>query len=291
MTRSRPPTRPRAQRGVALLLVVWLIALLTALIGAFAISARVESLQGRVLAQGSVAQEIARAGLEYALQRVSDTDARSRWVPDGRPYGWQYAGSQVQVQLVDETGKVDVNQADAQTLASLLRAVGVEQAQAPQLAGAVVDWRDSDPLVQATGGAEDPQYAEAGLPYGAKDAPFETVGEVEQVLGWTPEIYAKVRPYLTIYGGRSRPDPTYAQGPVLTALGMDPNLVLGQRQGASGQSAGLVGQGSGTYSIESRARLPDGRQAVLRAVVRAGGGPTPGAMYTTLRWEEDWEPR
>lgn len=291
MTRPRLPTRPQTQRGVALLLVVWLIALLTALIGAFAITARVESLQGRVLAQGSVAQQIARAGLEYALQRVADTDVRTRWIPDGRPYGWTYAGSQLQVQLIDETGKVDLNQADAQTLASLLRAVGVEEGQAQQLAGAVVDWRDSDQLIQPSGGAEDPQYADAGLPYGAKDAPFETVGEVEQVLGWTPEIYARVRPYLTLYGGRSRPDPTYAQGPVLTSLGMDPNLVLAQRQGATGQPSGLVGQGTGTYSIESRARLPDGRQAVLRAVVRAGGGPTPGAMYTTLRWEEGWEPR
>ncbi|SEK45470.1 general secretion pathway protein K [Pseudoxanthomonas sp. GM95] len=285
------PVRRDAQRGVALLLVVWLIALLTALIGAFAITARVESLQGRVLAQGSVTQEIARAGVEYALQRVADADARTRWVPDGRPYAWTYAGSQLEVQLVDETGKVDLNQTDAQTLANLLRAVGVEDGQAQQLAGAVIDWRDSDPLVQPTSGAEDPQYAEAGLPYGAKDAPFETVGEVEQVLGWTPDIYARVRPYLTLYSGRSRPDPTYAQGPVLTALGMDPSLVLAQRQGANGQVAGVVGQGTGTYSIESRARRPDGRQAVLRAVVRAGGGPTPGAMYTTLRWEEGWEPR
>jgi len=76
---------PGAQRGVALLLVVWLIALLTALIGAFAISARVESLQGRVLAQGSVVQQIARAGLEYALQRVADPDPGSRWTPMAGP--------------------------------------------------------------------------------------------------------------------------------------------------------------------------------------------------------------
>lgn len=281
---------PGAQRGVALLLVVWLIALLTALIGAFAISARVESLQGRVLAQGSVVQQIARAGLEYALQRVADPDAGSRWTPDGRPYAWQYAGSQVQVQLVDESGKVDLNQADAQILSSLLRAVGVEAAQAQQLAGAAVDWRDSDALSQVAGGAEDPDYAAAGLPYGAKDAPYESVAEVEQVLGWTPQLYARVRAYLTIYAGRGRPDPSYAQAPVLTALGLDPGLVLAQRQGSIGQPA-LVGQGTGTYSIQSRARTPDGRQAVLRAVVRAGGGPTPGSMYTTLRWEEGWEPR
>jgi len=165
-----------------------------------------------------------RAGLEYALQRVADPDPGSRWTPDGRPYAWQYAGSQVQVQLVDESGKVDLNQADAQILSSLLRAVGVEPAQAQQLAGAAVDWRDSDALSQVAGGAEDPDYAAAGLPYGAKDAPYESVAEVEQVLGWTPQLYARVRAYLTIYAGRGRPDPRYAQAPVLTALGLDPGL-------------------------------------------------------------------
>ncbi|WP_440976170.1 general secretion pathway protein GspK [Pseudoxanthomonas winnipegensis] len=290
MSRVRPPRSPAAQRGVALLLVVWLIALLTALIGAFALAARVEALQGRVTAEGSVAREVARAGLEYAMQRVDDQDPRSRWIPDGRPYLWRYAGSQVLVRITDESGKVDLNQVDAQTLASVLVATGVEQARAQQLAGAVVDWRDADSLRQPVGGAEDGDYAEAGLSYGAKDAPFETVAEVEQVLGWTPEVYARIKPYLTLYG-RAQPDPAYAQGPVLTALGLDPGLIQQQREGAQQVGAPQVGRGTGTYSIESRAQLPDGRQAVLRAVLRTGGGPTPGAVYTTLRWEEGWEPR
>jgi general secretion pathway protein K len=45
-----------------------------------------------------------------------------------------------------------------------------------------------------------------------------------------------------------------------------------------------VGGSSGTYSIESRAQLADRREAVLRAVVRAGGS-TPGSAYTPLRWQ------
>ena len=35
-------------RGAALLLVLWLVALLTALVGAYALTARIEALQGRV---------------------------------------------------------------------------------------------------------------------------------------------------------------------------------------------------------------------------------------------------
>lgn len=279
-------------RGAALLLVLWLVALLTALIGAFALTARIESLQGRVLSRGAIAQELARAGVEYALVRVADSDPATQWLPDGRPYRWNYAGSQLELRIVDETGKVDLNQADAPLLASLIQAVGGERQLAEQVAGAIIDWRDGDPLNQPNGGAEDPDYAAAGLPYGAKDAPFETVAEVEQVLGMTPELYARLESSLTLYSGRPQPDPTYAQAPVLTALGLDPAAYRARRlapmPGMTGQA--LVGSGTGTYSIDSRARLNDGREATLRTVVRAGGGPVPGSVYTALRWEEGTAP-
>lgn len=269
------------QSGAALMLVLWLIALLAALVGAFALTARVEALQGRTLSAGGRAAEIARAGLEYALVRVADSDPVLHWRPDGRPYRWRFDGAELEIRIVDETGKVDLNTADVALLTALLRHSGVEPAQAARLAAAIADWRDTDPLTQPSGGAEDPDYAAAGLAYGAKDAPFETVAEVEQVLGMTPEIYARLEPSLTVFTG-APPNPAYAQGPVLAALGMEVQAALDQRLVAPPH----VGTGSGTYSIESRARLDDGRTAMLRSVVRNGGGPAPGMAYAKLRWNE-----
>ena len=272
------------------MLVLWLVALLTALVGAFALTARIEALQGRVLSGGLQAQEIARAGVEYALVRVADPDQTTRWLPDGRPYRWSYAGSQVEVRVVDETGKVDLNQADAPLLAALMQAVEVERPAAERIAASIIDWRDTDPLTQPNGGAEDPDYASAGLPYGAKDGLFETVAEVEQVLGMTPDLYERLEPHLTIYSGRGQPDSNYAQRPVLTALGLDAAAYVAQRA-ATAVGAPLVPAGSGTYSVDSRARLPNGREAVLRTVIRAAGGAVPGSAYTTLRWQEGMAPR
>ena len=173
-----------------------------------------------------------------------------------------------------------------------MQAVGSERAQAEQLAAAIVDWRDSDPLTQANGGAEDPDYAAAGRPYGAKDAPFETVAEVEQVLGMTPELFAALQPYLTVHGGSHPPNATYAPGPVLAAMGLDADAILAQRALPAGADASqLVGAGSGTYSIDSRARRADGRGAALQATVRAGSGSVPGSVYTVLRWQEGTAPQ
>lgn len=278
-------------RGAALILVLWLIALLALLVGAYALTARMELFQGQVARDTSVGRERARAGIEYALVRVADTQARTRWVPDGRRYTWQFVGQPVQVRVFDEGGKVDINQADANLLTQLLRVTGVDADTAPRLAASILDWRDADSLNQPQGGAEDADYAAAGLAYGAKDAPFESVEELQQVLGMDARIYAAIAPYVTIYTGRALPDARYAAGPVLTAMGADAERVLAQRElPQEGDWSQIVGGGSGTYSIESRATLRAGRVAGLRAVIRAGGGPVPGSAYTVLRWEEGAPP-
>ena len=288
-------SRARA-RGAALLLVMWLIALLTALVGGFALAARIEHMQGVVLSRGLAATQAARAGLEYAITRVGATDPRQRWLVDGRAYRWRFGTAQDEIRIVDEAGKVDLNAADANLLSGLFRALGQERAAADQLAAAIIDWRDADSLTQPAGGAEDADYASAQLPYGAKDETFEGVAELQQVLGMTPALYTQVAPYLTVYSGRVQPDPSFAAAPVLTALGMDAAQIMALRQRydpRSGQPSPLlpggqplVADSSGTYSIESRARLADGRRSVLRVVVRVGGNGVPGSAYTPLRWEE-----
>lgn len=272
--------------GAALLLVMWLIALLAALIGAFALTARIERLQERVLSQGAVANEAARAGLEMALVRVDDPDPRRHWVADGRLYHWSFAGMRVDVRVVDEQGKIDINAAEPGLLAGLFRAVAVPADQATRLASAMVDWRDADQLTQPQGGAEDPDYASAGLPYGAKDAPFDTVAEAEQVLGMTPAIFARVAPYLTVFTGSGTPNTAFAAGPVLTAMGLDGSALVAAREAQQPAVGGLVAGNGGTYSIESMARLQEGRTAAITGVVRSGGNGTPGSAYTALDWTE-----
>lgn len=289
-------TAPHRVSGAALLLVLWLIVLLTGLVGGFAMLARIEGLQGRSLTRGLVAESAARAGVEYALTRVALVDPRLQWQADGRPYQWRFADAQVEVSLIDEGGKLDINQADVALLGALLRAVGGEQAQSDRLAAAIVDWRDIDQLSQPAGGGEDPDYSSAGLPYGAKDADFESVAELEQVLGFTPAIYARIEPHVTVFSGRPRPEPAFASAEVLEALGMNGKEVVAQRRRSDPASGGapgapLNGSASSTYSIDSRAQLADGRVAVLRVVVRTGGNAIAGMAYTALRWEEGVAPR
>lgn len=278
-------------RGAALVLVLWLVVLLTALVGAFALTARVEAMGATVQDDGALAAEHARAGLEYALSRLRGTPARPAWVADGRLYPWTFDGSQVELRLVAESGKVDLNLADRALLAALARAEGAAPAQADRVAGAIVDWRDADDLGQAGAAGEARDYAAAGLPYGPANAPFQSVAEVQRVLGMDAALYARLREDVTVFAGRSRPDPAFAPEAVLAALGVDAQAVLARRREAampgSGAPAGAAFDPSGPpLSIRSRARTARGGVAELRAVVRPGGSPAGGAAYTVLRWEE-----
>ncbi|MEO6155687.1 MAG: type II secretion system minor pseudopilin GspK [Thermomonas sp.] len=256
---------------------MWVILLLSGLVAGYAMSARIESMQGNGLARSVAAREAARAGVEYAVSRMLDADPGQRWVPDGRDYRFSFDGAQIEVSVRDETGNIDLNNAGPALFAGLLRAQGEPAESATRLAGVIVDWRDEDSLVQVAGGAEDSNYAAAGLAWGAKDAPFETVTELEQVLGMRPELFRSLAPYVTVYSSAAMPNAAFADGPVLQAMGVNRPQPIDDS---------VPTAGSGTYSIQSRARLANGRRAHLSVILRMGGNGLPGSSYTPLRWQE-----
>src|SRR5690606_8667538 len=106
-------------------------------------------------------------------------------------------------------------------------------------------------------------------PYGAKNARFDSIGELQRLLGMDAALYEQLAPLVTVFGS-SRPNSQFAAAPVLTALGMDAALVIAQREredaaGGIGQTPPLaMNAGSGTYSVDSRVQLGNGRVAVLR---------------------------
>lgn len=282
-------------RGAALLLVLWVLALMTALLSVFALSARTEGLQGRFLQRSTAARYAAEAGLELAAVHLGGPDMARRWVPDGRPNTLDFEGYRVEVRVLDESAKVDLNVATPELLAGLMTALGVDFDRARQVAGAIADFRDADNLLMPEGGAEDPQYAAAELPYGAKDRPFESVTELQQVLGVDQALYEKLLPHVTVYTGLARPNPTFASMAVLQALGLPADqvaLILAQRNTAlpgqgvvdPAQLGSLAAQGTGTYSISSLATRSNGSRAQIRSVIRIGSGGSFGQLYLPLSW-------
>jgi general secretion pathway protein K len=285
-----------SQRGVALIVVMWLLVLLAAIVGLFALNAHVEALQASALRQRVVLDHAAEAGIEAVAARLLATDARRRPVPDGRETEMPFDdGITLTVTVTDESGKVDINVADLALLQRLFLQMGLAPAEAQQLAGAIVDWRDPDALVSAGGGGEARDYRGAGLPYGPANRPFTQVSDVQRVLGMRHALYRQVRPYLTVYTGLAQPNMAFADRPVLVALGLAPPVVEqvlaaralvqpGMPPPALPGGIVLAAGGTGTYSISSRAARSDGPKAELEATVRVGAGGFLGQVYTPLAW-------
>jgi general secretion pathway protein K len=285
-------------RGVALLIVLWIVALMVVLLGAFSLVSRTESLEARHLLDSTAARYAAESGLSRAVYELQRPNPLTRWVPDGRPYPIQVEDAEVEVRITDEGGKIDLNAADEKTLHDLFLIAGVDEDRASKLADAIMDWRDPDELVRANG-AEDADYDAAGLSYGAGDAPFALVGEVQQVLGMDYELFRKLRPWLTVYSRSPRPNFAFAPAELLQLVpGVTAELAAqfvaqrGQTQPGDPAAAALrlpdgtpllAGGGSGTYTVKSLAKLGNGAWSGLTATVRLGGAPGNRA-YTILEW-------
>ncbi|MBA2079776.1 type II secretion system protein GspK [Rhodanobacter sp. PCA2] len=281
-------TRRSRQRGVALLLVLWACTLLAILLGGYAVLARTAALQSRYQFAQTRAHYAAEAGLMRALYAMQGGDARQRWIGDGRSYPFRFDDAAVQVAIVDEEGKVDINVAPPDVLRALFHAAGLDPAAAAGLAANVVDWRSfvTEPGQIGRGRAT---YEAAGRDYGPRHGPFASLQELQLVLGMTPELYRKLEPAITIWSGRAIPDPNSAPPLALAAIpGLAPQQLQAvqaarQRNAVAGTSP--IGGGI-THSIRSQAELADGTRAVIRATIRFQASGMGAQPYTVLRWQE-----
>lgn len=213
------------QRGIALVVVLWVITLLAVIATSFSVTMGTESKLARHRVDAVQARYLAEAGVFWALLGLLHRNPEMRWPTDGSVHDLVFDGATVRVSVLDERGKIDLNAAPPELLDGLLRSVLVPDRPRAQLVDAILDWRDADDLHLANG-AEDPEYKAADLPYGAKDGPFETVSELMLVLGMTPDLYRQMQPALTVHSRQASVNADIAPREVLLALpGNDPDQV------------------------------------------------------------------
>jgi general secretion pathway protein K len=79
--------------------------------------------------------------------------------------------------------------------AGLMRVLELTEADARRISESAADWVDAD-RDPAPRGAEDSVYAAAAPPYRPANTLFAEASELRAVVGVTPEIYARLRPFL-----------------------------------------------------------------------------------------------
>jgi len=189
-------------RGIILIAVLWIVLLLSVIALGFVRTTRTEVRIAANVVENARAKAMAEAGINAAIIHLLADSDEEPWIPDGRRYALPFGRDRVEISLYDETGKIDLNKGSPAHLAALFRVAGVADQESEELVSAILDWRDADSL-RRIGGAEAADYRRAGLSYGPKNAEFDDVTELLQVLGMTPELFARVQPGLTVYSGRA----------------------------------------------------------------------------------------
>jgi len=191
--------RPRRDRGVALIIVLFLSALLTLLMYTFLREMHVEyslatsggrEAQARHLAWSAVE----KASVMLAAETTPVAAPSTKWLND--PDEWYEvelgegvfsmirmtpeADSKLQYGIMDEASKLNLNTIPRDAILKLPKAT-------EEIADSIIDWRDPDENAGASG-AENSYYQSLPRPYKCKNGPFTTVEELLLVKGMTPEI-------------------------------------------------------------------------------------------------------
>jgi len=254
----------------------------------------------RALARAHLENDL-DAAVARAILALDDTRVSERRRVDGYSYAFAYDNVPMKVSIQDEEGKFDLNEADDDTLVPLFESAGVDAKTAAVLADRIVEWRTeptSDDAHTLHGGT-DADYGAAGVPWRPRHADFQSVAELNLVLGMTPALFARIRPEITVYSRNDSPDEDVASQLVLNALypGNPAQVQKIMSQHSGGIQPGLQSQSNtqGSAIIASGTDLNGrifeidvdatwhGRHETRRVVVlMTGGGAKP---YLVQHWE------
>jgi len=261
--------------ALALLSVILEIVLLDANQSVYAASAQATQLR---------LQCAAEAGISEGILSLQDKRPERRWPVDGTPRTVVYDGVSVTVSVTSENGKIDLNAANRSLVFGLFTAAGLDQTDSNTLTDRVLDWREAS-IFKRLNGAKAPDYQAAGLPYGPRGGPFQSIGELKLVLGMTPQLYAVLEPGITVYNVLPEPISQDAPPIALRAAGMSEPAIsaIMAARARGGVAPAAFAYGRGTISLipglpgtvfTVAASVTDGNVTVVRrSIIRFTGSP------------------
>lgn len=274
------PVPPSArQAGIALIIVMWGLALVSILALTVAGEGRSNLLITRNLKQSAEARAMAEAGVHRAIYEMLAEEADRRIAASGETLTGTLGRGRYTVRLLDETGRLDLNTLAPEMLKEILLQVA-PSANPDALVAAFIDYRDRDED-PTEGGGEDAEYLRRDLAWDAKDRSFEHVLELEQVPGFTPAVVAALLPHVTVFSRQrtlretaSLPSTLALVNGELTDFDAEQPDVIEEPEGISG---------SRIYAIEALGEVGEARYAVTAYVTLAGGA---GRPFQIVAWDE-----
>jgi general secretion pathway protein K len=233
-----------SERGIALILVLWIVVILSMAALSLSLLTRTEALATLSVKEELENKFLAEAGIRRGIMELFYRNAnRNQQVileglevfqADGRIYSSEMADGHYRIRITDESGKINLNTLtdnNGVILKNLLMNNSVAEETATIIVDSILDWKDKDNLHRLSG-AEDDYYQSLPKPYKAKNAAFDSLEELIFVRGITRPILQGsadkkgILPFCTIYSKTDRINLSTAPPEVLKAIpGMTDDMV------------------------------------------------------------------
>lgn len=304
-------------RGIALLMVLWVIVLLSVISLNFINTARWNSLSTHNLREETSSYYLALSGYQEAVRYIlSDKDPAIDYLDNENNY-WVDSEHQpvtgksirpegeIEIRIVDEDARININFSSPARLRRLFEYAGVVEDEINTLIDSVLDWRDPD-REHHLSGAEDSYYESLADAYTAKNSFFDVPDELSLIKGMNAEYMSgsetvqSLLPLITTFG-TGRININTASREILALLGlneMEIETVLKQRTRETGgfrfipqQFAlyGLNSIASSNFRIEVVAKAHGSTLASRVVAVVQRQASTKGFKLQTVYWRESVE--
>lgn len=205
------------QRGTALLPVIVLLGLLSALATAFSVYVTNRATAIAIARDRMMQDTLTGSAIAFGMGRALST-------PSGIALQGQdkirLVSGQAKINWKAENARLNINYAPEETLVSLLKSLDLESDMAVELARLIVARRSLNPTQPV------PQLFRSLA--GAKLGFFEHSRELLDMPGMTSALYRALEPLITVYGTSPAIDPRLADIDVLKALPNISNTVLAE---------------------------------------------------------------
>ena len=322
----------RRNDGFIIVAVLWMVAALGVLAAIFTRFALTTAIATTVHEDRLQAESMMQAAVELTAFQITATDSKTR--PGGlgaasspdivpgqqgaqpsqaaaalgaskRPtkgaFSFRLGRSTATVEYRTEAARIDLNAASKESFAALFQTFGAKPDDATFYADRILGWRTKP---AAGENAEATEYRVAGLNYGPRQAPFQSVSELWLVHGIPTVLKERMLPFVTVYSGQAQVDPETAAPEVVAAM---PNMtaeklgtVLQQRAAPQGGGdipggqdpanslAPQQGGGSKAYRLTMRVALEKGRTVAAEMVILVPEEVSE-EPYRTLFWRDDFD--
>jgi general secretion pathway protein K len=218
----------RQEKGMILLLVLVVVALLSALVTEFAFSTLVDLRLTETFRDSTKAYYLAKGGVQAGRMLLAEDkrldglkkkpfDSPTEFWGQNMITNYPVGGGFVTVSITDLDGKINLNDLvktdNPQTVTvdrvfRLFDELGLPNAAA--LTACLIDWIDSGDstytLIQTDGrnipteGAEESYYMSLAKPYHCKNGPLDSLDELAMVRGFTPDVIRTISPFVCVRG-------------------------------------------------------------------------------------------